>query len=64
MGKNETCGSCRFWLPIWNLKTRHNDKKSVHGACHCRAPQRSAMTQSWPVTDADEWCGEYEPQKG
>ena len=36
------------------------EKKSVRGGCHRHAPRSSALTQSWPVTQADEWCGEYE----
>ena len=63
MSENETCGSCRFWLSIWKLKSGDSDKKSSRGTCHRHAPQSSALSQSWPVTQADEWCGEYEPQK-
>ena len=64
MAENETCGSCRFWDPIWKLQSEDGDKKSKRGGCHRYAPHSSALTQSWPVTLADEWCGDFEPHKG
>ena len=60
MNENESCGVCRFWEPLWRLETTHPEKKSVRGGCHRHAPRSSAMTQSWPMTDIDDWCGEYE----
>ena len=64
MAENETCGTCRFWDPIWKLQSEDGDKKSKRGGCHRHAPHSSALTQSWPMTLADEWCGDFEPRKG
>ena len=53
----------RIEQPIWKIKSEDKDKKSIRGGCHRHAPHSSALTQSWPVTMADEWCGEFEPPK-
>ena len=63
MGENETCGSCRFWEPIWKLKSKDSDKKSIRGCCHRHAPHSSALTHSWPVTKAAERGRDFVPQK-
>lgn len=57
-----TCSACRFW--------KQNEGKE-HGECRRYPPQStervgteagevSSTTYSdWPLTDADEWCGEF-----
>ena len=44
------CISCVYWEP-----------GGVKGRCHRRAPVPAASNQQaiWPVTDRDDWCGEY-----
>ncbi len=63
MEEDQSCGLCRFWVPIWKLESGREKKRSTQGACHRHAPHSSALTLSWPTTKADEWCGEFEARK-
>jgi len=63
MDEHEICGNCRFWAPIWKLESKVEEKKSKRGGCHRYAPHSSALTQSWPVTQGEDWCGDFESTK-
>ena len=43
----ETCKTCRFW------EQRHYPKG------FCRRYPLVLEATTWPVTTADDWCGEY-----
>ena len=60
MDEDQSCSLCRFWVPVWMLKLETADKHSKRGGCHRYAPRSSALTQSWPMTKTDDWCGDYE----
>ena len=46
----ETCSICRFWKP----------GDLGEGACVRYPPQLyNAVTFVWPVTEKDQWCGEF-----
>ena len=48
----ETCETCRYWI-----------KGSVHRECRRHAPRMDDETTValWPVTAAQDGCGEHEP---
>ncbi len=60
MDRDQSCSLCQFWIPVWALNLDSANKRSKRGGCHRYAPRSSALTLSWPMTDADDWCGEYE----
>lgn len=52
-----TCATCRFWVP--------NPDPLNDAQCRRRAPEflqvpsYPSVRGRWPVTDADDWCGEH-----
>ena len=50
------CAICKYWLPL--------EENGFQGQCRCHAP-RPEVTDSvhvlavWPVTNAQDWCGEF-----
>ena len=60
MDESRSCGLCQYWAPVWTLNLGNGDMRSKRGGCHRHAPRSSALTQSWPVTKSDQWCGEFE----
>ena len=52
------CDKCKWWKPAF--------EGSTYGECHWDLPKgvtgawRSAV---WPETDADDFCGEFEPSE-
>lgn len=51
----EQCSNCRFWRARKDHKDHKYDKD---GRCHRGRPEHG---KPWPMTCADDWCGEYEP---
>jgi hypothetical protein len=53
----ETCANCRFWDAF---------KESTQGICRRHAPRPFLAGQDapWPITDTEEWCGEWQPLPG
>lgn len=63
---SRTCGGCEFF--------RRAEPNGFYGACHRYAPMRAqrvviparkfecAEMGVWPVTDADDFCGEFSPR--
>ena len=50
--RSETCETCRFW-------------RAASSECRRRAPAVPAPgAGAWPVTAANEWCGEWAPFAG
>ncbi len=47
-----SCQTCRYWAP-----------GDLSGECRRRTPSVADEDGNgyWPVTEPDEWCGEYEP---
>ncbi len=62
MDEGPSCKGCRYWALIWSLKLERQEKRSKRGGCRRYAAHPSALTQFWPVTDADFWCGEFAPR--
>jgi len=61
MSDDEACVTCRYWRNLGRDKVG-----DLEGYCRRRAPQawmgpdnRSERPQ-WPLTGADDWCGEWE----
>ena len=48
MGKNETCGTCKYYEPT---------KRGSSGNCRKYAPR-----PDFPKVGEKYWCGEYEPK--
>lgn len=54
----QTCSACKYW----------NDKSQGEGECRVRAPQtmvfkvdeETQFETRFPVTKAEDWCGEFE----
>lgn len=49
-----TCDACRYW--------QETDGKAEPAVGECRRyapPPGDGLTAMWPMTDADDWCGEY-----
>ena len=71
MDEGQSCDGCRYWAPIWSLKSERRQKRSPtslrarskRGVCRRYPARPSALTQFWPVTDADFWCGEFAPRE-
>lgn len=62
MDENKSCSRCAYWSPVWTLGWGSEEKRSKRGGCHRHAPRSSPLTQSWPITKSDHWCGEFEPR--
>ncbi len=46
-----SCAKCRFWVSV---------PEKIYGACRRNAPLADgALHTEWPLTDEDEWCGEF-----
>ncbi len=58
--KAPTCETCRFWDTSTSLDS--NDDASP---CRRRSPRFNKWTGLgiWPFTEADDWCGEHQPQE-
>jgi hypothetical protein len=64
----ERCDSCRYWDLV-------DTDPSPDGECHRHAPtvmlcqltgespRDAGYHCVWPLTWADEWCGEWEPRR-
>jgi hypothetical protein len=50
----ESCNSCRFWKPGRFVE---QDDDPLRG--QCRRYPLMLGDSIWPVTDEDDWCGEY-----
>lgn len=52
----ETCATCRFWVQ-WNTTISE-------GRCKAKTPIPSPDDSSawWPISQADDWCGEHQPR--
>ena len=57
---NRTCGNCGHWL-------EHTGTEGLQGECHRYAPRPEGVVENgpslslvWPVTVANEFCGEWE----
>ena len=55
---SETCQSCTYWVTPGN--------SAEDGRCKRYAPAPHAQTVIlvWPVTQPDDWCGEFQPAPG
>lgn len=56
---DEMCGACRFFLP-------HADPGEGDGLCRRHAPRPGCGdVDDWnfPVTDQEDWCGEFQERK-
>ncbi len=56
--KGQDCKNCGYWEE-WQESRR--DLKEW-GYCHRHPPMWSNAEWSWPTTDEDEWCGDWEAQ--
>jgi hypothetical protein len=55
---DETCQHCRFWQTDLDEGLVHPDEdRRPSGSCR-RYPPHAPHT--WPWTNADEWCGEFQ----
>jgi hypothetical protein len=62
------CACCRFWV---RYEVRPEDDAAGLGECRRHAPLPLLALQDaaaggdhlafWPVTEPDEWCGEWAP---
>jgi hypothetical protein len=55
----EQCSNCQFWRYLSDDKDRGKDARFVEGWCR-RHPPAPAFPGSLP----DDWCGEYERERG
>jgi hypothetical protein len=46
---DETCANCRFWRPV-----KDQDGHKL-GLCRRFPP----AYEGWPMTNAEDWCGEW-----
>lgn len=55
------CANCRFWSPC-EPRRYHLDHATVavdqSGTCRRRSPMD--ISELWPTTHFDDWCGEFE----
>ena len=56
--RKDTCISCEFW--------KQDDEIHNQGECRVRSPvclviveANSTVETHWPVTDRNDWCGEF-----
>lgn len=59
-GALERCETCRFWGGNFGYCHRYPPVRSAdpHPAAHDDKPG-----WCWPITDHDDWCGEYQPAR-
>ena len=62
---DEDCASCRFCDAPWVLKEDGSVLFLDSGECKRHSPTRDraddeCISWTWPATDLDAWCGEYE----
>jgi hypothetical protein len=55
-GARDACARCRYW--------RRLEANPSQGECRRRAPRPVTdggvhSVATWPVTDPDDWCGEF-----
>lgn len=56
------CASCRFWN-----RSEDDAQNRRERACRCHPPSVLVDAASfeaytvWPMTQPDDWCGEYQP---
>ena len=61
--EGDQCEACRYWVGL------DQDERGV-GRCRRHAPRPALRIEpshgmkycDWPLTDAHDWCGEYQPQ--
>ena len=59
LDQSSVCAICRFWEPL--------EDNGFQGQCRRHAPEPQ-VTDSvhvlavWPVTNAQDWCGEFVPE--
>jgi hypothetical protein len=46
------CANCDFW---------DKNERVARGVCR-RDPPKADSAMLWPATNADDWCGEFEPR--
>ena len=68
------CDQCKFWRQ--DFTESDPSKQSLGGECRRHSPQPSydpgpfydlddqtfTYFPSWPITDDDDWCGEWQPK--
>ena len=67
MEQTETCGYCKYWMSMWEVKgvkepraaDSNSERRSKRGQCRRYAPRASALTLHWPWMKAHETCGEF-----
>ncbi len=63
--KNEVyaCENCVFWEPIFDEDGRYSPTGFCRKGAPVPVPQpmkgAAEFRGVWPVTDADDWCGEF-----
>lgn len=54
MSEKLSCETCRWWL---------RDGKFGQGWCRAKSPILNNLDRRWPLTYADDWCGEHTPKE-
>lgn len=51
----DTCFNCKYWKKL-------NPENIIYGSGRCRRfpPSGASRDISFPLTNIDDWCGEYE----
>jgi len=66
---NRRCDGCLFWsrgrygVPAEAARSHDGAAALVvpfYGECRVQAPRLSKFDR-WPLTNADEWCGKFQP---
>ena len=50
------CDTCEYWRVI----DTDNQGDPTVGECRGRCPTYDGGEKTWPITDNDDWCGEWE----
>lgn len=62
------CDTCRFWVSPTNQRVASDRIRSERGDCRVYPPNIAVMkdfvTNAWPMTKSDDWCGSWEPEDG
>ena len=60
MSKEDSCSSCCYWKNT----TAAGGYDERWGQCRRCPPPTSGPNTQWPLTVADDWCGEYRSKVG
>ena len=67
---NDSCMTCRYWLPMYRDADYPHEPRAHGGVCRRYPPAvgyaedsgygfHSDTPGGWPLTDGSDWCGEW-----